>query len=78
MTLPSLVPPPSAYVFIYSDLSLPLFPALSSSPRVYVYSDMSPSFSLHLSPLFLSLCTHVSSFCYKPCFHNNCDLSLSA
>lgn len=74
MTLLSLALLP-LHVFIYSDLSHFLFPALSSSLHVYVYSDTSPSFSL--SP-FLSLCTRVSSFCYQPRFHNNCDLSVSA
>lgn len=71
-------PPPSACVFIYSDLSHFLsFPAwpLILSTCLCLFRPISLFFSL--SPL-LSLCIRVSSFCYQSCFHNNCDLSVSA
>lgn len=63
--------------FIQISITFSLVAGLGCSFNVYVYSDAPPSLSL-LAPTSSSLphSTRVSSFCYEPRFHNNCDLSI--
>lgn len=58
-------PPPSAYVFIYSNLFLSFFHA----PLLFAY--LFSHISLSVFPPLPTFRTGVSSFCQQPCFHNN-------
>lgn len=79
MTSSSLVLLP-LHVFICSDLSHCLSFLPSPPLPVFMFIQTHLSLFRSVSPPFFfpSRRTRVSSFCYQPRFHNNCDLSVSA
>lgn len=72
----SLHPPP-ACVHLFRFLSLSLSFLAMAPLLMFMFIQTHLPLSI-LAPTSSSLphCTRVSSFCYKPRFHNNCDLSI--
>lgn len=60
--------------FVFSCPPPSLLPGHATSLDVYVVSHASLHLPTH--PLLPPHPHSVSSFCYQPCFHNNCDLAV--